>query len=189
MAELVIRTADPEKDAKALLDIYAPYVTDTAITFEYDVPTVEEFRGRIEHTLEKYPYLVAEQDGKLLGYVYVSPFVNRAAYNWAVETSIYLAMDQRGHGLGTKLYNAMEAILKKQNIINLNACIGYTAHPDQHLTNASPKFHEKLGYRLVGRFNKCGYKFNTWYDMIWMEKMLGDHQVPAKPFVKFCDIK
>ena len=83
--EIKIRPAT-EADAAEILNIYAPYITDTAITFEYDVPTLEEFTGRIRHTLEKYPYLVAEHDGKIVGYAYVSPFKERAAYAWAVET-------------------------------------------------------------------------------------------------------
>jgi len=188
MSELIIRTADPEKDAPGLLAIYKPYVLETAISFEYEVPSLEEFKSRIAHTLEKYPYLVAEEDGKLLGYAYVGPFGARAAYSWSVETSIYVAKGQRGKGLGRKLYTELEAVLKKQNVLNMNACIGYTKQADPHLTNASSKFHEKLGYKQVAYFTQCGYKFNTWYDMIWMEKLLGEHPVPAKPFVKFKDL-
>jgi len=189
MSEIIIRVADPDKDAKALRDIYKPYVEETAITFEYAVPTVEEFRRRIKHTLERYPYLVAEENGKLIGYVYVSQLGERQAYTWAVETSIYIAKDQRGKGLGKKLYEAMEAILKKQHVTNAYAVVGYTKKPDPHLTNDSTYFHEKMGYKKVANLTDCGYKFDTWYDVIWMEKMLGDHPVPAKPFVKFCDIK
>ena len=84
-----------EDDAEALLAVYAPYVIKTAITFEYEVPTLEEFRGRIRHTLQKYPYLVAERDGTILGYAYVGPFHERAAYDWAVETSIYVEENLR----------------------------------------------------------------------------------------------
>jgi L-amino acid N-acyltransferase YncA len=188
MPDIIIRTADPDRDAKVLLEIYKPYVEETAITFEYTVPTVEEFKGRIKHTLETHPYLVAEENGKILGYVYASQLGERAAYSWAVETSIYIAKDQRGKGLGRKLYEALEAILKKQNITNANACIGYTKKPDPHLTNGSTSFHEKMGYKQIAYFTACGYKFDTWYDMIWMEKMLGDHPVPAKPFIKFKDL-
>ena len=99
-----IRAAAPE-DAAQLLAIYTPYVERTAITFEYDVPTLEEFRGRIARTLQRYPYLTAERGGELLGYAYLSPFVGRAAYQWAAETSIYLRMDSRGLGLGRALYD------------------------------------------------------------------------------------
>src|SRR5574344_1780938 len=98
MSEVIIRVAAPDKDAQALREIYKPYVEETAITFEYAVPTVEEFKRRIKHTLEKYPYLVAEENGKILGYVYVSQLGERKAYAWAVETSIYIAKYQRSKG-------------------------------------------------------------------------------------------
>ena len=112
-----------ENDAEALLKIYAPYVEHTAITFEYEVPSVEEFRSRIRHTLEKYPYLVAEEDGELLGYAYVGPFHDRSAYDWAVETSIYVDERKIHKGVGGKLHDALEQALKIQGILNMNACI------------------------------------------------------------------
>ena len=171
---LSIRMAAPE-DAPALLEIYRPYITDTAITFEYDVPPAEEFAVRIARTLRTYPYLVAEGEGEIIGYAYVSPFKERAAYDWAVETSIYLKMGLSGQGYGRMLYDRLEAILRRQNILNANACIACTAQEDAHLTNGSMRFHERLGYRPVGIFHQCGYKFGTWYDMIWMEKMLDEH--------------
>ena len=108
--EPMIRTAFVE-DAEALLDIYAYYVEHTAITFEYGVPALEEFRRRIARTLEVYPYLCAVEDGKILGYAYAGPFAERAAYGWPAETTIYLARDVRGNGLGRKLYEALEEAL------------------------------------------------------------------------------
>ena len=111
-----IRPAKPE-DAEKLLAIYAPYVEHTAITFEYEVPSVEEFRSRIRHTLEKYPYLVAEEDGELLGYAYVGPFHDRPAYDWAVETSIYVDERNIHKGVGGKLHDALEQVLKIQGIL------------------------------------------------------------------------
>ncbi len=170
-----IRMATPE-DAKELLDIYRYYVENTAITFEYDVPSVEEFRGRIEHVLKKFPYLIVEGDGKIYGYAYVSPFKERAAYQWAVETSIYVAKDARRDGLGRMLYEELEKRLKEMGILNLNACIGYpNGAEDEHLTYDSVKFHEKMGYSMVGEFHQCGYKFGRWYNMVWMEKLIGEH--------------
>ena len=173
----VIRRAT-EADASELLTIYAPYVTDTVITFEYTVPSVEEFPGRIKHTLSKYPYLVAVDDGVIVGYAYVSPFKGRAAYDWAVETSIYLKKDCKGKGLGTKLYLALEDVLKRQHILNLNACISYP-NPE------SIGFHERFGYKTVAHFTQCGYKFAKWHDMIWMEKMIGEHTVNPEPVIPF----
>lgn len=121
---VLIRPAIPE-DAEALLEVYAPYVLQTAITFEYEVPSVEEFAGRVRGTLARYPYLVAERDGKIVGYAYVSAFHARPAYDWAVETSIYVAQACRGGGVGRALYEKLEEVLRRQNILNLNACIAF----------------------------------------------------------------
>ncbi|MBE5770879.1 MAG: N-acetyltransferase [Clostridia bacterium] len=171
---MIIRPARP-LDAPALLAIYAPYVEKTAITFEYDVPSLWEFTERIENTLKKYPYLVAEENGQILGYAYAGAFKPRAAYQWAVETTIYLASDAKGKGIGRELYTALEDALRRMNILNACACIAYTDMEDETLTNASMRFHEKMGYHLAAHFHQCGYKFGRWYDMIWMEKMLGEH--------------
>lgn len=131
-------------------------------------------------TLATHPYLVAEAEGTLLGYAYAAPFHPRAAYQWAAETTIYLRQDQRGRGLGRALYQALERCLAAQHIQNLNACIADPAQAgDPYLTGASAAFHARLGYQLVGRFHKCGYKFGRWYDMVWMEKILGAH--PERP--------
>ena len=178
MNEVLIRTAR-ESDAEALLKIYTPYVTGTAITFEYDVPSVSAFKKRIAHTLEKYPYLVAEIDGVPVGYAYAGVFKGRAAYDWAVETSIYVAKDRKRCGIGGQLYRELEKRLKEQHILNLYACIAYTQREDEYLTNDSVAFHQKCGYSLVGEFHQCGYKFDRWYDMVWMEKFLGEHSIPA----------
>lgn len=175
---IIIRTARTD-DAKQLLDIYAPYVEKTAISFEYDVPSIEEFRTRIKNILQKYPYLVAEKDGELLGYAYTHAFVGRAAYDHSAETTIYLRENRTKTGIGKRLYLALEEISKAQNIYSLNACIGYPETEDEHLTMNSIQFHAHMGYRFVGRFYKCGYKFGIWYDMAWMEKIL--REPPENP--------
>lgn len=182
---LTVRVATLQ-DAEALLNIYAPYVEKTTITFEYDVPSVEEFRNRMKNTLEKFPYLVAELDGEIVGYACANPFKQKAAYGWAVETTIYTKEDCKRKGIGRILYTELERILKLQNILNLNACIGYPIEEDEHLTKDSVKFHEKMGYRMVGEFQKCGYKFNRWYNMVWMEKHIGEH-VENQPAVRKLD--
>ena len=174
MQNVAIRPAT-EQDAAALLKIYAPYVQNTAITFEYTVPTVEEFKARIANTLKKYPYLVAEQNGRPLGYAYTGPFKERAAYEWAVETSIYLDPSARKMGLGRQLYTALEAVSKAQGVLNFNACIACTNQPDEHLNNNSLQFHHHLGFTTVGTFCQCGYKFGIWYNMVWVEKLLAKH--------------
>lgn len=164
------------EDAKELLAIYAPYVKETAISFEYEVPSVEEFETRIKNISSKYPYIKATDEyGVILGYAYAGAFKTRKAYDWAVETTIYVRKDLHKNGVGRALYDALEKSLKGMGILNLNACIAFTDHEDENLTNGSMIFHEKLGYSLVGTFHKCGYKFNKWYDMIWMEKELDTH--------------
>lgn len=188
MDKKTIRIATPE-DAEQLLEIYRPYVEETAITFEYEVPSTEEFAGRIRKTLKRYPYLVLEEeDGKISGYCYASCFKDRAAYDWSVETSIYLKKECRGRGYGKLLYDKLEDYLREQHVLNVNACIAYTEKEDAHLNQGSVHFHEKRGYTLVGRFHDSGYKFGTWYDMIWMEKMLGAHGTEVEPFLPFCEI-
>lgn len=177
---IIIRTATAA-DAQALLNIYSPYVKNTAITFEYEVPSTEEFISRIEHTLQKYPYLVAEENGKLLGYAYASPFHDRPAYDWAVETSIYVDQNIKHRGIGYKLHDALENALQDMGILNMNACIAYPPKEDEYLDKNSVEFHSHMGYRLVGEFYKCGYKFHRWYNMVWMEKLIGEHQSDQKP--------
>ena len=177
---ITIRTATLS-DAQALLNIYAPYVEHTAITFEYDVPSVEEFASRIEHTLQKYPYLIAEKNGSLLGYAYASPFHERPAYDWAVETSIYVEQNIKHQGIGRRLHDALEDALRNQGILNMNACIAYPPAKDEYLDRNSIEFHTHMGYRLVGEFYKCGYKFHRWYNMVWMEKLIGEHLSDQKP--------
>ena len=177
---ITIRTATLS-DAQALLNIYSPYVEHTAITFEYDVPSVEEFASRIKNTLQKYPYLVAEKNGRLLGYAYASPFHERPAYDWAVETSIYVDQNIKHQGIGRRLHDALEDALRSQGILNMNACIAYPPEEDEYLDKNSVEFHTHMGYRLVGEFYKCGYKFHRWYNMVWMEKLIGNHLSDKKP--------
>lgn len=177
------------EDAKEILEIYAPYVTGTAITFEYDVPSLEEFQDRMKNTLKKYPYIVAKSnDEEILGYAYSGVFKGRKAYDWAVETTIYVKRDERGRGIGRMLYEALENISKAQNILNLNACIAYPEVEDKYLTRDSVKFHERLGYHMVGEFHQCGYKFGRWYHMVWMEKMIGEHGENPLPVINFSDL-
>lgn len=182
---VTIRAADL-KDAKALLKIYASYVENTAITFEYEVPSLEEFEERMKSVLKKYPYLIAEISGEICGYAYASAFKARAAYAWAVETSIYIKEDKKHLGIGKKLYEALEGCLMEQGILNVNACIAYMEGEDEYLTKDSVRFHEKMGYQCVAKFHKCGYKYNRWYDMVWMEKHIGEH-LENQPAVKCFD--
>ncbi len=178
-----IRSARPD-DAEALLKIYAPYVEKTAISFEYELPSVQEFFRRIAETLKGFPYLVLEDMGEIQGYAYAGPFKGRAAYDWAVETTIYIRQDAHGKGYGKTLYSALEDELKRRHFLNAYACIAYSEQEDDTLTHASPLFHKRMGYTLCGTFHKCGYKFGRWYDMIWMEKHLGEHPTAPRPILK-----
>ena len=170
-------------DAAALRAIYAPYVEKTAVSFEYTVPAAETFAQRIKAVLRRYPYLVAEMQGEPVGYAYAGPFQQRAAYDWAAETSVYVREDCRGKGIGRRLYTALEEALRQQGIANAYACVAFPPEEDPYLTRDSVAFHEQMGYRLVGRFHQCGYKFYRWYDMVWMEKFIGPHpERPERPF-------
>lgn len=172
---MLIRKATAN-DAQALLDIYAPYVEQTAITFEYDVPTLEDFRNRIITISKGYPYIVGEEDGSIVGYAYAHQFSERAAYQWSVETAIYLDLSVRHRGLGRQLYGKLEEMLKAQGILNMNACITFMEKADEYLPLDSIHFHESMGFTRCAHFHKSGYKFGKWYDVIWMEKMLGHHK-------------
>ena len=171
MSEIRIRDAF-SGDAANILKIYAYYVENTAITFELTTPTLEEFTSRIFQTLENYPYLVAEFDGKIIGYAYAGSFVGREAYKFSSELTIYLDKDFRRRGIGKKLYAELENRLQIAGIKNLYACIGYPEVEDEYLTLASVKFHEQFGFKICGKFTDCGYKFNRWYSMVWMEKII-----------------
>lgn len=185
MSIITIRDAKLE-DAERILEIYTYYIQNTAITFEYDVPALSEFRNRIANTQKHYPYLVIEKNGIIQGYAYAGAFVGRAAYDWSCEMTIYLDRTAQKCGFGRKIYEALEDRLKKMGILNLYACIGYPqADDDEYLNKNSADFHAHLGFVKVGEFHKCGYKFNRWYNMIWMEKIIGIHQSVQTP-VRFC---
>lgn len=182
-----LRIASPE-DAEELLNIYAPYVESTAISFEDEVPSVPEFRDRIRRVLERYPYLEAVQNGEVLGYAYTHPFIGRAAYDWSAETTIYLKQGKTGKGVGRLLYEALEEISRAQNITNLNACIGLPERDDEYLNGNSVQFHAHMGYSMVGKFHNSGYKFGRWYHMVWMEKLIGEHKEKHPPVIPFPEL-
>lgn len=161
-----IRLAKIE-DAQAILDIYRPYVLNTNITFEYEVPSIDEFKSRIEQTLKKYPYLVAVEKNKIVGYAYAGSYKNRAAYDWGCELSIYVDENYHHQGIGKKLYDKLIQLLKEMNYQILYACITYP-------NDKSIAFHKQYGFKQIAYFEKCGYKFNQWADMVWLEKRIAD---------------
>ena len=151
---MIIRPVLPS-DAKELLAIYAPYVADTTITFEYDIPSISEFTNRIKNISKSFPYLVAEENGKVVGY----------AYDWTCELSIYLDKDARSKKIGSQLYDTLEKELVSQGYVNLLACISLP-------NDISIAFHKKRGFNQVAHFPKIGFKFEQWHDIVWLQKRL-----------------
>lgn len=186
--DIVIRSVSVS-DAERLIEIYAPYVRESAVSFEWDVPGKEEFRHRIENITRVYPYLAAEKNGVVVGYAYGGRFKERVAYSWSVETTVYVDRDLRREGIGALLYKALEEALRKQNFTNMNACIAQTDREnDEYLPPDSISFHSRMGFRSVGKFTDCAYKFGRWYNMVWMEKMIGSHGDKPAHIIPFSDL-
>lgn len=177
------------EDAERILEIYNYYVRNTAITFEYVTPTLEEFKERMRTTMRRYPYLVILKDGRIEGYAYASHFVGRAAYDWSCELTVYLDHNAQKCGMGRAIYEALENALHDMGVLNLYACIGYPEHDDEYLTTNSADFHAHLGFAKVGEFHKCGYKFNRWYNMIWMEKVIGEYEEEQPAITPYPELK
>ena len=160
-----------ESDIPAILDIYGPYIENTAISFEYTVPTLEEFTQRFRDITTQFPWLVWEEDGTILGYAYGSLPFGRAAYRWCAASSIYLTPSAQGKGIGKALYRVLEAILTAQGYRRTYAII----------TSDNPgslRFHEAVGFRFLARFPDCGVKFSRLYSVVWMEKVLNSSEIP-----------
>ncbi|HEJ9827544.1 TPA: arsinothricin resistance N-acetyltransferase ArsN1 family B [Pseudomonas aeruginosa] len=169
-----IREARPE-DAAAIQAIYAPIVTGTAISFEEVPPTVEEMRQRIVTTLQTYPYLVAERDGRLVGYAYASQHRARAAYRWAVDVTVYIADGERRSGVGHRLYGELLPILARQGF---NAAYAGIALPNA----GSVGLHERLGFQHIGTFPQVGFKLGQWHDVgYWRLELAAPTNSPAAP--------
>ena len=181
---LLIRIAK-EDDAEELLKIYSYYVKNTAITFEQKVPSLEELSNRIKETLINYPYLVAIVDGKIIGYIYASRFRTRESYICSAATSIYIEKSYQRKGIGKKLYSELCNILLKQNITNVYAGAADPIEEDEYLTHNSEYFHKSMGFEIVAKYNKCAIKFGKWYNLIEMEKIIGEHSNQQKDFIPF----
>ena len=161
-----------EADVAAILAIYAPYVLHTTATFEYDVPTQEEFMQRFRDITRQFPWLVWEEDGEILGYAYASAPYTRAAYSWCAEPSVYLLPGARGRGIGRRLYAVLEYCLGLQGYHLLYALVtGENA--------GSLGFHRKLGYSLRAEFPDCAYKFGRVLGVNWLEKRLKSVENPS----------
>ena len=164
-------TAD---DAAACAAIYAPYVRDTAITFETEVPSDADIAGRIAAHGSSHGWLVLEQDGVITGYAYAYAFSPRAAYDWSCETSIYLDLDARGRGAGRALYGALLPLLAERGYRRAFARI---ALPNP----ASIAFHERFGFTESGVLRRVGWKHDAWHDVAYQQRDLGDPDAAAGP--------
>lgn len=161
-----IRKAEA-RDAAALAAIYAPYVEHTAYSYEYEAPDAAEFARRIADLGRQFPYLIWEEDGQVLGYAYASPTFSRKAYGFLADLSVYVSDEAQGKGIGRRLYETAEEILRRQGYCRLYAVV-------TSANEKSCRFHEALGYREIAIFQKSGLKFGKWYHTVWYEKVLRD---------------
>lgn len=157
-------------DLPRILEIYAPYITETTVSFEYTVPTPEEFENRFLSITAQFPWLVWEENGVVLGYAYGSAPFERTAYNWCAESSIYLAPEAKGRGIGRQLQTLLEEILKLQGYRILYALI--TSE-----NTASLAFHKAVGFAPCAEFKGCGFKFGRQHGVIWLQKILNTAEV------------
>ncbi len=163
-----IRLINSTTDAGAVLEVYKPYILNTSITFEYEVPTIKEFEERIKTITAEFPWLVCRQYDKIVGYAYGSRHRYRTAYNWSAESTIYMRSDFHRKGIGKILYNTLFSLLRLQGYINVYTGVG--------LPNIkSESFHESMGFEQIGCFTKIGYKMGNWHDVKWYQKHLSEH--------------
>ena len=158
----MIRAATVQ-DVPAILEIYGPYILETAYTFEYEVPSLAAFRHRFLAVTERHPWLVWEENGKILGYAYGSAPFERDAYRWCAEDSVYLLPEAQGKGIGTRLCLALEKVLFYQGYRRIYALI--TAENKRSVT-----FHQKIGYTLRAELPDAGHKFGRKIGVVWMDK-------------------
>ena len=181
MENIMIRPARLE-DASEILKIYEPYIKKTTITFEYEVPSLEEFRGRMTGIIGAYPYLVCEADGKILAYAYAHRFHERAAYQWDAELSVYVEEEHTGLGMGKALNHALMELLKLQNVKNAYALV---TSPNER----SEALHLGMGFRLEGLNRETGYKMGKWLDVSCFVKNIGTHECDPEGILPFAGIE
>ncbi len=170
---MTIRFATPA-DAAALLRIYAPYVRNTTISFEYQVPSVDEFAERIQTIQQQLPYLVAEADGRVLGYAYAGRHRDRMAYQWSVDTSVYVHPDGHGRGIARHLYTRLFDLLRQQGYYNAYAGVTLPNLPSEN-------FHRAMGFAHIGTYPQVGYKMGAWHDVAWFRLTLQPHELSPSP--------
>jgi L-amino acid N-acyltransferase YncA len=176
----MIRVAE-STDARGMLDIYAPYITDTSFTFESEVPSTNEFADRISNYLTQWPWLVAEIDGSIAGYAYGSKYRERIGYQWCVECSVYIHNDFQRRGLAKTLYAALFDLLKKQGYRNVYAVINL---PNEK----SVRLHEACGFKWFASYENVGYKLGKWKTVGWWQLVINDYSEEPAPPVKFSEV-
>jgi phosphinothricin acetyltransferase len=170
---LIIRSARPDRDAAACSAIYRPHVEAGPASFEERAPNPEEMAVRIRELCSTHPWLVAERSGSTVGFAYACPHRTRAAYRWAADVSVYISGDQRRHGVGRALYEALLERLRAQNFEI--ACAGITL-PNE----ASVALHESLGFEAVGVYRRIGWKLGSWHDVGWWQLRLNEQGGPPE---------
>ena len=178
MTEIRLATAD---DAKQTLEIYSPYIINTAISFETDVPSEEEMKIRIMNCLQKYPWIVCVVDGMIAGYVYATKHREREAYQWSCESSVYVYDDFKGKGIGKKLYQLLFKILRLQEFRNVYA--GITLPND-----ASVNLHEKCGFKHFATYENIGYKLRRWQTVGWWKLQINNYDLNPPPPIKISEL-
>lgn len=171
---MIIRSATP-KDSEKLLNIYAQYIA-TPVTFEYTLPTIQEFADRIRDISQCYPYVLCEENNQIAGYAYARRQLERAAYQWNVEASIYVDQGATSKGLGKTLYRALIELLRRQGV---KTVYGGVATPNPR----SESLHKSLGFRVIGTWRKAGYKNEKWHDVLWFEKEIAAYDLNPQPVV------
>ena len=168
----MIRAAELS-DVEKILEVYAPYVRSSTATFEYDVPELSAFTQRFLDITQQFPWLVWEEDGTILGYAYASRPFSRAAYSWCAEPTVYLRPEAQGRGIAAGLYRELECLLLQQGYQVLYALISGE-------NQKSLRFHEKQGYEIRAFLPDCGWKFDRWIGLYWLEKRLKPVEIPDK---------
>lgn len=177
----IIRLAE-QRDVPGILEIYAPFILETSVTFEETVPDEASFWKRMQDIMAELPFLVCEIDGRIAGYAYASGYRSRASYRWSKEVSVYIHPDYYRRKVAHALYTILNEMVRYQGIANLLAIITMPNEP-------SVAFHEQFGYRKCGEFSKVGYKLNQWQNVGWFELFLQDEtQAPKERILPLNEI-
>jgi phosphinothricin acetyltransferase len=176
-----VRVADPARDAARIAEIYRPYVEESNISFEEVAPRADQMAHRVRSVLAWTPWLVAEEDGLVVGYAYASRHRERAGYRWSVDISVYLEAGVQGRGIGRTLYSELLATLRRQRFVNVYA--GITLPND-----ASVGLHRAIGMEQIGTYERVGYKFGQWLGVAWFGMQLSEPAIPPQEPIPFPEL-